>query len=320
LVSVGAAMLAISSLTACAFMSGGVVARVADMAMTISALDHRMGVMAGGQPVGAVERRDPRLKQQALEYLIASSWVTGEAAERGLAPSSEEIRERLREGQAASFAGGEAELRAFLQATRQTTSDLALEARVELAAGKLTALALKAAPSVTGDQALGYYRSHEERYVLASRREVRITNTKTAAAAAAIESRVAAGEPFAAVSSREMVTLPRRPGEAYARPALEEAIARASADVLVGPVKGRVDYYLFEVKRVLPATRQPFARVEGSIRAQLAAEAQRRALASFIARWRSRWRARTDCTRGYVVQKCRQYDGVVSPEDALDFK
>jgi foldase protein PrsA len=313
-----ALLLAVACLTGCGASTGSVVARVAGAPITTDQLAHRMSVIEVGRRLDSPSR-DPRLRRQAVEYLIASRWVIGDAVQRGLAPSEREIHQRLREETTASFAGGESELRAFLKATGQATEDLEYEARVELSKAKLTAMVVRSVPSVGRAQVMRYYRAHEGRYAIPLRREVWMTNTKTAAAAHRLLREVAAGKPFTAISSREVVTLPSGPGESYTRPVVDHAISEAPLDALMGPVKGIVDYYLFEVKRALPATHQPFAEVESSIASQLAEEARNRALAGFIAGWRRRWRARTDCRAGYVVQQCRQYHAHVSAEDPLEF-
>jgi foldase protein PrsA len=63
-------------------------------------------------------------------------------------------------------------------------------------------------------------------------------------------------------------------------------------------------YYVFEVKRVIPAEQKPLSQVEASIRQTLPAALYQSALGAFVASWRKRWRARTDCEPGYVVSRC----------------
>jgi hypothetical protein len=38
-------------------------------------------------------------------------------------------------------------------------------------------------------------------------------------------------------------------------------------------------------------------------------------LATFIKTWREKWHAKTNCTTGYIVQKCAQYTNTHTPED-----
>lgn len=314
-----ATLVAAAGVAACGGSGSHVVARVGGDPITTGELDHRMSVMAAGRSPGLVERRDPGLQSQALEYLISTRWVIGAAAEWRLTPSLSDVRQRVREQQASSFPGGEAEVRSYLQASGQSTYDLEREAQVQLSSARLSSQVERTVARVTSDQALRYYRSHLRRYAVPLRRRVLMTNAKTAAVADRIKRRVITGTAFARIALPETVALPSGPGEPYVRPKLDQAIARARVGVLVGPVKGRVDYYVFEVRRVLTATHRPFAQVEESIATMLGEEARRRALAASVSSWRTSWRARTECLTGYVVQKCREYRGRRAAEDPLAF-
>lgn len=289
--------------------SGQAIARVGASAITRSALDHEIVVLAAGRTAAGTGQSGAAARRQALEALILSRWVMEEAASRRLEPVAQAIHRRVQRREASSFPGGDAEVRAFLQAAGQTRVDLEHEAAMEIAVEALRSAALRAAPAVTEAQARRFYLAHRQRYAVPLRREIRIANRKTPQAAEGIRREVAAGRAFAALSRPEMVVLPWRPGETYARPTLDRAIARGRLHALLGPVKQRVDYFMFEVRRVLPATFESFAHVRPQIVQELADEARRRALAAFVEAWTSRWRARTDCRPGYVVQGCRQYPG-----------
>jgi hypothetical protein len=78
-------------------------------------------------------------------------------------------------------------------------------------------------------------------------------------------------------------------------------------NVLIGPLKAGVDFFVFEVTRITPARQLPLAAVRNSISKHLTETSRREALANFISAWRRRWRARTICQPGYVVQECSEY-------------
>jgi hypothetical protein len=75
------------------------------------------------------------------------------------------------------------------------------------------------------------------------------------------------------------------------------AIFTAKPGVLTGPIKFRVDYFMFEVTRIEPARQRTLAEGQATIRTQLADRQRRRNLATFIAAWRRKWTAEMSCAR-----------------------
>ncbi len=255
------------------------------------------------------------LRTQAVELLISAQWLVGEAADRGLRISAGEARQLIAARKATSFPGGEGEFREFLKTTGETLSDLELQARAELASTKLRRLAAAGARTVTAAQVAAYYTRHRQLFFIPQRRDVRITNRKSAAAAEQLEREVEAGKSFAALSEPESVA---RTSISAAGDILDRAIYAAKLHVLTGPVRQRVDYFVFVVEDVIPARYLTLDQVSGSIRSQLLAERQRRAVAVFIEAWKTAWIASTSCLPGYVVQKCREYDGPRAPEEPFE--
>lgn len=313
---------ATAGLTGCAGGThDGVAARVGSASITSAAVDHAASVLAGGRLPGD----GPRLKTlraQALESLISAQWALGEAAEDGIRISAQEARRQLEQKQAASFPGGAAEESAFLKATGQHVSDLALEARAELAATKIRQMLERREPAISQAQIASYYNREAQRFMIPERREIDIIALKSPADAQALRRQVEGGKRLASVAEHQWVDLsPLAYGPTRGKDAvLARAIHRAPPHVLTGPVRFRgFDYYMFEVLHVTPARQRTLAQVRDSIAHTLAAERQRRTLIAFISGWRRKWTARTDCRTGYVVQKCRQYTGSRTPEDPAAF-
>jgi hypothetical protein len=294
-----------------------VIVRVGRHSIVLAAIDHQLAVLAPGRSSQSI-RRDPALKRRALESLIASRWVIGEAVDRGVAPAAQAIERRLAAKEASAFPGGDAELSAFLKASGQSMSDLRRTAEIDLARAALRSIALKGVRYPGKAEVESYYRTHRRRYALPPRRQIWITNRKSAAAIERLKRKVARARSFAPFSQPE--TVPQTPRALAARGAVGRAIFATRPNVLVGPLKHRVDYYAFEVKRVLPATHTPLAHLEASIQRRLDTEARRRALATFLARWRAKWRAKTDCRSAYVVPGCRQYGGPVEDQSLFELR
>jgi hypothetical protein len=296
--------------------------RVGPAAVTSATVKRWMSAMAGGRLPPDPSRRQ-QLREQALAFLISSQWLLGEAAEQRIELSGREVRRQLEQKRRASFPGGAAELHEFLKATGQDDSNITFEAKAELASAKIQQMLASRQPAITQEQVASYYARHRQRYLIPERRMLYVSTLKSTAYAQALRRDIATGKKrFADVSKHELIELPP---VAYSTSGgedavLDRAVHFARPRVLIGPVRVHgIDYCMFEVKRITPARQQTLTQVQSSIMHQLTAEQQRRTLAAFIRAWRPRWTARTDCSPGYVVQKCRQYNGPRTPEDPVAF-
>jgi foldase protein PrsA len=250
----GAVLVAVAGFAGC---GGGapdsVVARVGQTAITEASLDQWMSVRAGGGGVSdPLKQRYGTLRQQALGFLISSRWLIGEAADQGLKMSAREIEQRFEAKKNASFPGGEAEFQEFLKATGQTVSDTMFEAKAELAASKIRQMLTSREPRITRAQIAGYYNRNRQSFAIAERRELEITNRKSTAQAQRLRREVESGRRLASVTQSESIERPRKTdrGGLPGYLPLEKAIYSAKPNVLIGPVKQGVDYYLLEVNRV----------------------------------------------------------------------
>jgi foldase protein PrsA len=288
--------------------SGAVAVQVGHVKITQAMVAHWVAVMAGGRAPSADSPRYRLLRQRVLTYLISSQWLIGEAAQRGIVVSDREVGRRSRQIEEASFSGDNAEVQAFLKATGQRSSDVELQARTQLALTKLLGAVTSQAVPVTPAEVASYYRQHSGRYVIPEERQVKIINRKTAAAAREVKRGGVAGKSFGFAHSETF----RTPNEAAAesrRGPLQKAIFSAKPSMLVGPVKDHVDYFVFELERIVPARRELLSEVKSAIARQLTNERRRRALASFDRAWTTKWSALTDCRPGFVVMSCKQYHG-----------
>jgi PPIC-type PPIASE domain len=250
----------------------------------------RAVITNASQPSAAAPKRECEEKYHALrvrvlEKLILDAWVIGAARELGVAVDQ--------------FHG----------------RSLSVSARVQFDAEAIRRTVKRNAGPVSPTRIATYYKAHGRLFFVTQRRDLEIVRTSTKAAAETAKRELASGESFASVVrgssiqqpifSNKGLVLGLVPGM-YSEKALDHAIFAARVNVLSGPVKIVLGYYVFEVKRIHPARQKTFAQVRNTIRQQLPELIYRQALATFIASWRQRWSARTDCTVGYVVPKCRQ--------------
>jgi hypothetical protein len=270
-------------------------------------------------PVAELEtecRREYRmLKQHALDFLISSDWLIGEAADRGSPISEQEIARRLEEKKK-SFANGEAEFKESLKAIGHTVADREIEIATELATSKLRHMLADSERRITQAQVVGYYRRNIRRFLVPERRYFSIVeNLRSKAIARRLVREVALGKSLASKGLKE--SLPRTHFAAVTglKRVIYEAIFKARPNVVADPVKLGSVYLVFEVTRIVPGTLRPLARVQRAIVGKLRRERRRQTLARFITAWKTKWIAKTDCDPAYVVQKCRRYSGSRTPED-----
>jgi foldase protein PrsA len=94
---------------------------------------------------------------------------------------------------------------------------------------------------------------------------------------------------------------------------LDAAVFSAKLNVLGGPIKTPFGYYVYEVKKTLPANQQPLSQVKSSIQQQLTAQNQQKALSEFVKNFRKKWEGRTECRDEYKVKDCKGYKAPATP-------
>jgi foldase protein PrsA len=251
------------------------------------------------------QRQYRTLRQQALNLLISSRWLIGEATDSGVKVSDREVQTRLGEGKT-SLPYGIAQ------------ADVKFRIEAELSSAKIRQMLMGDEPKIAQAQVVKYYKQNTRRFERQERRYIHIVEQlQSEAAARSVMRKIMHGANLSKIAIYEPLDLS---GVATASPwnrATMRAIFSARPGVLIGPMMLSGRYAVFEVARILPRVVQPLARVRGSIEERLAEEQRRRTLANFIKAWRAKWTARTDCRPGYVVQKCRQYNGPRAAEDPL---
>lgn len=245
------------------------------------------------------------LRQQALDFLISSAWLIGEAADQGLAVSDQEVQRRLEEE------GGP---------DGESVADVKVKIMAELAAARLRQTLKRTEPKITPALIARYYAQHIEDFERRERRYFDIVERlPSSAAARGVMREVAMGRSLSTMALHEWLDRKNIADVLPLKKAIVRAIFAAKPHVLIGPTPLNERYAVFEVTRVIPAVVRPLAQVRNAIEKQLADEQERGVLAGFIRTWRAKWIARTDCRPGYVVQKCRQGGGARALEDPYTF-
>jgi PPIC-type PPIASE domain len=250
------------------------------------------------------------LLKGALGPLIATQWVTGAAKEAGFSVSEAEVQAQLKREEGHLT---QAQVLANLAKRDVTLPEFASEVKIEMLDEKFRHMLKAKAEHLTAAQVAAYYAAHKSQFATPQRRALYIARAATKAEALQAKRKLAAGRRFATVVKRLAPTQPIFSNDGYLaayepdlyrEPPLNEAILAARPNVLSGPVKISLGYYVFEVKRVTPAVQEPLARAQTTIRATVPYERYKQALAAWVARFRAHWRALTTCSPGYVFAKC----------------
>lgn len=220
------------------------------------------------------------LRGQVMQLLIQELWVKGEAAERGIVVTDEQVREEFLAQKRRSFPRP-GDFGRFLRQSRFTVADILFRVRLELASSAVREQVAHAAPPVSDAEVREEYDADPGRYAVPERRDVRVRIAPTRAAARR------------AVGSGRLLTYVKR-GQ------LPRAVFRARR----GVVRYRDGWLAFRVVRVHPRRQRPFDEVAARIRRFLRAERRQEAVDEFVEEFPERWRERTSCRARYSTADC----------------
>lgn len=296
-------------------------------------LEHAKRTVAGLSPaqvyVACVRVEQGVVKNTALQQLISDQWVIGEAEELGLGVSDAEVQKRLAHEEAGYKS--KAEFAEDVLVGERTLADAALGLRLSMATERILEYVKRKARMKLNQAAIArYYTENEKSFSIPETRDIRAIRTWTHAAIAKAMAEVHSGKSIADVATRVSIDRPSNENggliagivKGQEEPGLDEAIFAAKPHVLSGPLHVRNRYWAFEVTKVTPEQKTPFRAIEQKVSKKLSEELLNEEDASFIRAFRKKWLARTSCTPGYVVSRCREWRGpsVLVSENAYDLK
>jgi foldase protein PrsA len=261
------------------------------------------------------EQQYAALKQQVLGYLISANWVIGEASDQGVKVTDNEVKKQFSQIKNQQFPK-EADFQRFLANTGYTVSDVLLRVKLDLLSRKIQQKISKSAGAKPSQKEIAaYYEQHKSQYGQPERRDIMIILAKTQAQAEKAKKEVESGKSFASVAKKSSIDPVSKaaggslPGvvKGQEEKALDEAIFKAKLNVLGGPIKTPFGFYIYEVKKTLPANQQPLSAVQSSIQQQITAQKSQKSLSQFVKNFRKKWTARTECRGEYSVQDCKGY-------------
>jgi parvulin-like peptidyl-prolyl isomerase len=261
------------------------------------------------------QKRYETLMTVALNKLVHAQWQEGEAGELGVKVSKADVEHVIAIGKKKQ----EPLLKEQLEISGQSLSDLRLRLRQNQLTEKIFEVIGKSTPQATAARFSRYYVEHKAAYNVPETRDLHIIRSASADGAQRVLGELRSGKSFASVAKSVSIPQPIATTNAlllgltpteFAEPVLAHAIFRAHPHELLGPVRIDLGYYVFEVTHTTPGHQLSLAEVKEQIGKELPELLRNQHVASFIAAFRKRWRARSDCRAGFVVEDCRQYQGV----------
>jgi foldase protein PrsA len=252
-----------------------------------------------------------QLVRQVMQFLVTSRWILGEAADRKLNATNPEIAKQFKLTKQQSFPNDKA-YRKFLRTSGQTQSDIDFRVKADLLANKVRQDVTKEVGTVSDDDIKSYYSANQQQFSQPERRDLQVVVNKDQSKAQEALAKIKGGEDFK-TAVKQYSTDPATKqqngqllgvAKGQQDPALDDAVFKASQGQPEGPVKTPQGYYVFQVTKVTPASKQSLDQAKEGIRQLLISQKQQQALDGFTQDFRSKWRGRTDCQKTYVTPDC----------------
>lgn len=252
------------------------------------------------------------LRDQTMNFLIQADWVRGEAKAQNVSVSDSEVQKQFRQTKQQAFPK-EKDFESFLKSSGMTMDDILFRVRLDALSNKLRQKVIKDKGNVSPAQVKAYYNKHKSQFGTPERRDIAIVLTKTKAKAEQAKAALKAGQSFKTVAKKYSIDQQTKNSGGLLQGVvkgqqdadLDKAAFSAPKGKLEGPIKAQFGYYVFEVKKITKATQQSLAQSTSTIKQQLIAQNQQKALNSFVGDFRKRWTDKTHCRQGYVVQGCK---------------
>ena len=248
---------------------------------------------------------------QVMDFLIKGYWYQAEASRLGIKVTNAQVQQAFNTAKNQQFPSN-TQFQTFLSQTGQTMNDILFRFRINQIYRKLLS---RHTQTITPDVIQKYYNTHLQQFGTPETRNLRIVLTKTQAQANAAKAALQSGQSWKAVAKKYSVdpTSKNNGGQltGVARgqqdAALDNAAFGASANKLVGPVKGQFGYYVVEVTKITPATHQSLAQATPLIRQTLTGQQQSTAQSAIDTTAKKHWLSQTSCRAGYSMADCEGY-------------
>jgi foldase protein PrsA len=299
----------------------GAVADVDGKPITKAQFDHWLNIVVAVQrPPKSKQKPVPpkpgtkayqQVAQQVLQFLTTALWIEGEAADRGVTASADEIKAQFKQTKQQSFPSDKA-YQKFLKQSEQTQADIDYRVKLDVLSNKIRQEVTADTGNISDKDVEDYYNKNKQQFSQPERRDVRVVLTKTTAKAQEALKALQGGEDFKKVAKQfsddpatkdqggQLLGITQGQQE----PTFDKALFAAQQGKLAGPIKTSRGYYVFQVTKITPATTQPLEQSKAGIRQLLVSQKQQQALDKFTTGFRDKWRKKTDCLKSLAIPDC----------------
>jgi foldase protein PrsA len=261
------------------------------------------------------------LSGTVLDFLIKGYWYQEEALRDHVKVTDAQVNNAFKSAEKAQFpTNTTASFNQFLSQTGQTLQDVLFRFRISQVFQKLLA---KQSHKVTPAQISAYYKSHLKQYGTPETRDLRIVLTKSKSQADAARAALKHGQSWKKVAKKYSIdpTSKNNGGllvgvqKGQEDHALDVAAFSASANKLLGPVKGQFGYYVFEVTKITKATQQTLAQATASITSTLTQQNSTTSQTALDSLVKKHWQSQTTCQSEFVAIEvdCSNYKAAPTP-------
>jgi parvulin-like peptidyl-prolyl isomerase len=268
-----------------------------------------------------------QLRTGAMNDLLDSVWIQGEAADMGVTTTPNEIDSLLKQTISQNFKT-QAEFENFRKQSHFTQADIRTRIKLQILSNKIQQQVLHSLAPVTDSQISDYYNAAKSQFEQPATRDIRLVLNKDQAKvnqAKALLEKDSSDASWKKVAA-QFSTDPASKSNGGLRPSITQGLLEAPLDgdvfaapqgQIEGPVHTPLGYYVFEVEKVTPAKTLPLNKsTSDQIRSQLSQQAQQNAFSTFVDDFGSKWRARTFCASGYLIDRCNNFPGNAHPASA----
>jgi foldase protein PrsA len=251
------------------------------------------------------------LNSQVMNFLITGYWYQLEARRLHINVTAKQVQATFEKERKQAYPT-QAAYQAFLKETGQTTADILYRVRIDLILSKLEA---RHTQKVTSATIAAYYNSHQSEFGTAETRNLRLVRTNTKAQADAALAALRSGQSWCKVTKRYSVDAATKNScgtltgvtSGQEEKALNNAAFSAPANKVEGPVHGLFGYYVFEVTKVTPGSRESLAKATPTIRQLLQSQNATNSQTAVNNAARKDWRPKTQCRADWAISDCANY-------------
>ena len=266
------------------------------------------------------------LRDTALNDVLDTAWILGEAEERGVEVTDSEVEQEFQQTKEENFQT-EKEYTDFLEQSGFTQEDIDLRVKLQLLSTKIQEEVTGGteAPEVSEEDAKLFYEANEAQFVEPASRDIRLVQTDDKAQADQAFEQLSednSPENWDKVAA-ELSTDPASKDAGGVREAVTEGvfpeplngeIFGAPQGEVQGPVSTPQGFVVFQVDQVTEAGTLSFEEARPQIEQQLGPQLQQEQFAAFLTDYRDRWTEVTICADGFISERCENFSGPSAAE------